>query len=108
MWLETSVTIGYDTPWRQVQQMLLDAAKGTHLIETTPAPYVLQTALSDFYVEYHLRVWIIEVGQRMNILHELHSLIQDTFNTASVQIMSPHYVRDPAEPKIVPAAHWNG
>lgn len=104
MWLDTSVTIGYDTPWRQVQQMLLEAAKQTQLIETMPASHVLQTALSDFYVEYRLLVWITDVRQRLNILNELHALIQDNFNAASVQIMSPHYVTDPAEPKIVPVA----
>jgi len=108
MWLETCVTIGYDTPWRQVQQMLLDAARQTALIETRPAPFVLQTALSDFYVEYRLRVRIIDVSQRQNVMSELHSRIQDQFNTSGVQIMSPHYVTDPAEPKVVPPAHWNG
>ncbi len=108
MWLETCVTIGYDTPWRQVQQMLLGAADETELIEKSPAPFVLQTALSDFYVEYRLRVRIVDVSQRQNIMSELHARIQDHFNVAGVQIMSPHYVTDPKEPKVVAPEHWNG
>ncbi|WP_157971391.1 mechanosensitive ion channel family protein [Dyella sp. C9] len=108
MWLETCVTIGYDTPWRQVQQMLLSAAGETALIERDPAPFVLQTALSDFYVEYRLRVRITDVSRRLDVLSELHSRIQDNFNTSGVQIMSPHYVTDPAEPKVVAPGHWNG
>lgn len=108
MWLETCVTIGYDTPWRQVQQMLLDGARQTAMVESDPAPFVLQTALSDFYVEYRLRVRITDVSRRQDIMSELHSRIQDQFNTAGVQIMSPHYVTDPADAKIVPPDRWNG
>jgi small-conductance mechanosensitive channel len=108
MWLTTTVTIGYDAPWRQVQQMLVDAAKATAKVCPEPAPFVLQTALSDFYVEYLLHARITDNGLRLDILHELHSRIQDNFNQAGVQIMSPHYVGDPAEPKVVPPEHWNG
>ncbi|WP_157956524.1 mechanosensitive ion channel family protein [Dyella sp. C11] len=108
MWLTTTVTIGYDAPWRQVQGMLVDAAKATALVLPDPAPFVLQTALSDFYVEYLLHVRITDNSMRLDILHELHSRIQDNFNTAGVQIMSPHYVGDPAEAKVVAPGHWNG
>ncbi|QNK00934.1 mechanosensitive ion channel family protein [Dyella telluris] len=108
MWLTTTVTIGYDAPWRQVQQMLVDAAKATAHVHADPAPFVLQTALSDFYVEYLLHARIADNSLRLDILHELHSRIQDNFNTAGVQIMSPHYVGDPKEAKVVPPDHWNG
>lgn len=108
MWLTTTVTIGYDAPWRQVQDMLVKAAKSTAKVAAEPAPFVLQTALSDFYVEYLLHVRIQETGLRLDILHDLHSRIQDNFNEAGVQIMSPHYVGDPAEAKVVPPVRWNG
>ena len=52
--LHTAVTIGYATPWRQVHAMLLEAARRTPGVAPQPPPYVLQTALSDFYVEYRL------------------------------------------------------
>lgn len=102
--LNTSVTIGYDTPWRQVHAMLLEAAKRTRGILADPAPRVVQTALSDFYVEYLL---IAQAGpeaprQRAEALSELHGHVQDVFNEYDVQIMSPHYLGDPPKPVLVP------
>jgi small-conductance mechanosensitive channel len=108
MWLETGVTIGYDTPWRQVQRLLCGAAEKTGRVQTEPAPYVLQTALSDFYVEYRLRVRIQDVLARGEILSDLHANIQDAFNAAGVQIMSPNYEADPEQPKLVDPTHWEG
>lgn len=108
MWLETGVTIGYDTPWRQVHKLLLGAAGRTAGVEARPASFVLQNGLDDFYADYRLWVWVVDVGARLDTLSALHASIQDEFNTAGVQIMSPHYERDPAEPKIVPPAQWNG
>lgn len=107
MWLETGVTIGYDTPWRQVHRLLLEAAQDTARIQREPAPFVLQTALSDFYVEYRLRARVADVFGRAMVLSELHANIQDRFNAAGVQIMSPNYEADPETPKIVPPAQWN-
>ena len=107
MWLETGVTIGYDTPWRQVHRLLLQAAQDTPRIQREPAPFVLQTALSDFYVEYKLRARVADAFGRALVLSELHANIQDGFNAAGVQIMSPNYEADPEAPKIVPPANWN-
>ncbi|MEN5207306.1 mechanosensitive ion channel family protein [Stenotrophomonas terrae] len=107
MWLETSVTIGYDTPWRQVHRLLLDAAGKTAHVQSTPAAHVLQTALNDFYVAYVLRVHIVQLPLRAQIRSELHANIQDAFNAAGVQIMSPNYIADPELPKIVPPADWD-
>lgn len=107
MWLETGVTIGYDTPWRQVQRLLLDAAGKTAHVQSAPAAYVLQTALNDFYVAYVLRVHIVEFPLRAEILSALHANIQDAFNAAGVQIMSPNYIADPELPKIVAPADWD-
>jgi len=108
MWIEAAVTIGYDAPWRQVHRLLLDAAQRTPNIQATPAPFVAQAALSDFYVEYVLRARIADVQQRLIARSTLHANIQDTFNEAGVQIMSPNYEADPEAPKIVPKAHWEG
>ncbi|MBO9716817.1 MAG: mechanosensitive ion channel family protein [Pseudoxanthomonas sp.] len=108
MWLETGVTIGYDTPWRQVHRLLLEAAARTPGVASEPAPFVLQTALSDFYVDYRLRVRVAEVLRRALVLSELHAQIQDSFNAEGVQIMSPNYEADPEQPKVVPRGHWDG
>ncbi|WP_035053197.1 mechanosensitive ion channel family protein [Andreprevotia chitinilytica] len=96
-----SVTIGYDTPWRQVEAMLLEGATRTDGIRNVPAPRVFQTALSDFYVEYHLRFAIDDPAQRIFVLSVLNGNVQDVFNENRVQIMSPHYVEDPQAAKMV-------
>jgi small-conductance mechanosensitive channel len=91
----TKVTIGYDAPWRQVHALLLRAASGTAGIRRDTAPRVLQRALSDFYVEYQLLVSVERPELRLEVLSDLHAAIQDAFNEAGVQIMSPHFVLQP-------------
>jgi len=102
----TKVTIGYDAPWRQVRAMLLLAAERTQSVARTPEPRVLQTALQDFYVEYTLLVTVMDPAKRPAVLDELHANIQDVFNENGVQIMSPNYEADPAQPKLVPREDW--
>jgi len=102
----TKVTIGYDAPWRQVRAMLLLAAERTGGIAPEVPPRVLQTALLDFYVEYTLIVRVSDPTTRLRMLDELHGHIQDVFNEHGVQIMSPNYEADPAEPKLVPPEKW--
>jgi small-conductance mechanosensitive channel len=97
----TTVTIGYDTPWRQIHAMLLEAARRTDNVAQDTQPSVTQRALSDFYVEYTLWVLMIDPSRRRDTLSRLHANIQDTFNENSVQIMSPHYISDPSAPKLV-------
>lgn len=106
--VDTVVTIGYDTPWRQVEAMLIEAARRTDGILQTPAPRVFQTALSDFYPEYRLVAQAIpsEPRPRAELLSLLHANIQDVFNEYGVQIMSPHYLGDPRQEKLVPPEQW--
>jgi small-conductance mechanosensitive channel len=106
--LDTAVTIGYDVPWRQVHAMLIEAARRTEGVLAEPPPLVYQTALSDFYVEYRLVCQAIqaEARPRAEALSVLHASIQDVFNEHGVQIMSPHYLGDPAAEKIVPKDRW--
>jgi small-conductance mechanosensitive channel len=105
--LHTAVTIGYDAPWRQVHAMLEEAGAKTAGLAREPAPYVLQRALSDFYVEYELCAYLARPEDRVKVLAELHANIQDAFNAQGVQIMSPHYYGDPAAPKVVPPGRWS-
>ena len=106
--VDTTVTIGYDTPWRQVEALLIEAAGRTPGVLRNPAPRVFQTALSDFYPEYRLVCQAVpsEPRPRAEVLSALHSSIQDVFNEHGVQIMSPHYLGDPADPKLVPPDRW--
>ena len=104
--LTTRVTIGYDTPWRQVEALLQMAAGRTARIAQDPPPRVLQTALQDFYVEYTLVVATPNPREKIIVLNELHGHIQDVFNQFGVQIMSPNYEADPADKKFVPKDQW--
>jgi small-conductance mechanosensitive channel len=103
----TVLTIGYDTPWRQVEGLLNEAAARTPGLQAERKPIVLQTNLSDFYVEYTFLVCMAHPVQRPVILTALHARIQDVFNEYGVQIMSPHYERDPEQPKIVSRDQWH-
>jgi small-conductance mechanosensitive channel len=98
--LSTTVTIGYDAPWRKVHEMLISSALATHQIQSTPSPYVYQRALSDFYVEYQLFMHSNSPDIQIKILSELHQKIQDEFNRAGIQIMSPHFMIQPDHPVI--------
>jgi small-conductance mechanosensitive channel len=102
----TAVTIGYDAPWRQVHALLELAASRTPGIRKTPEPRVLQRGLSDYYVEYQLLAHLERAEDRFEVLSALHANIQDAFNEAGVQIMSPHYVMQPPEPVVVPKEKW--
>jgi small-conductance mechanosensitive channel len=104
--LYTAVTIGYDTPWRQVHAMLLTAARRTPGLLAEPEPFVLQKSLDDFYVTYELNVYTDEPEKMTVFYSELHQNIQDVFNEYDVQIMSPNYVADRAEPAIVTKERW--
>jgi len=104
--LHTSVTIGYDAPWRQVHAMLLLAAERTTGLLREPKPFVLQTALNDFYVSYELNAYTDHPREMITIYSDLHRNIQDVFNEFGVQIMSPHYLGDPPRAKIVPKEQW--
>ena len=102
----TGVTIGYDTPWRQVHALLQLAASRTEGIRTDPKPTVMQVALEDFYVNYRLFVVVDQPQRRLRILAALHANIQDAFNEYGVQIMSPHYESDPGGQKVVELDRW--
>lgn len=89
--IHTTVTIGYDVPWKDIQQALIKAALKTEMTEKTPEPFVLQTSLDDFYVSYQINVYTKEPTKQPRIYSSLHQNIQDSFNEAGIEIMSPHY-----------------
>jgi len=94
--LHSTVTIGYDVPWRTVHQLLIDAARKTEGILATPEPFVLQTSLDDFYVSYQINAFTDQPNRMAVVYGDLHQHIQDEFAASGVEIMSPHYraVRD--------------
>ncbi len=90
--IHTSVTIGYDVPWRQVHQLLINAARMTPGVLEDPKPFVLETALNDYYPCYQINAYIKDADNYGPIMSDLHQNIQDVFNEAGVEIMSPQYI----------------
>lgn len=104
--LHTSVGIGYEVPWRQVEAMLIRAAERTQDLLKNPPPFVLQKALGDFSVVYEINAYCQDSHRLAQIYTELHRNILDEFNEYGVQIMTPAYERDPESPKVVPKDKW--
>ncbi|MBW2505788.1 MAG: mechanosensitive ion channel [Deltaproteobacteria bacterium] len=104
--LHTTVGIGYEVPWRQVEAMLLLAADRTKGLRAEPKPFVLQQSLGDFAVNYELNVYCDDVRHMMQLYSHLHRNILDVFNEYNVQIMTPNYEHDTEQPKLVPPDQW--
>jgi small-conductance mechanosensitive channel len=104
--LHTTVRIGYGTPWRQVEAMLLEAAARTRGILPQPDPFVLQKSLGEFGVVYEINVYVDNARGMPRLYSALHSNILDVFNEYGVQIMVPAYEGDPEQPKVVPRGQW--
>lgn len=104
--LTVGVTIGYDTPWRQVHAMLELAAKRAKGIDLSQPPLVRQLALMDWYVSYELQVRLLPGQSLAEARNALYSHIQDVFNEFSVQIMSPNFVLQPDDAVRVPKENW--
>jgi small-conductance mechanosensitive channel len=104
--LHTSVGIGYETPWRQVEAMLKQAANQTSGLLKKPKPFVLQTELGDYAVNYEINAYCADARNLPHIYAALHRNIQDIFNEYGVAIMTPSYMADPDEPKVVPKDLW--
>ncbi len=104
--LHTTVGIGYETSWRQVEAMLLQAAERTEGVAKEPKPFVLQKTLGDFCVTYEINVYCGDAHDTERLYTRLHQNILDLFNEYGVQIMTPAYETDPQQPKIVPKEQW--
>ena len=90
--IHTDVTFGYEVPWEQVHQLMIQAALATLHIEAEPAPFVLQTKLDDWYVVYQINAYTRHPEKMATIYSDLHQHIQDIFNEAGIEIMSPHFM----------------
>lgn len=108
--IDTAVSVGYDTPWRQVHAMLKQAASRTDCILAEPEPFVAQTALSDFYIEYRLvaHARAASARGRIEVLSRLHQQVVDVFNLHGVAMTSPHFTQEPAVSHVLPKAAWTG
>ncbi|MGB6631363.1 MAG: mechanosensitive ion channel domain-containing protein [Terriglobales bacterium] len=104
--LHTTVGISYETPWRQVDAMLIRAAERTPGLLREPKPFVLLKELREFAVTYEINAYCREARAMGWLYTLLHANILDVFNEYGVQIMTPAYEGDPEQPKIVPKDQW--
>jgi len=89
--LHSTYSFGYDTPWRKVHELLLEAAKRTPDVMVDPKPFILQTALDDFYANYQLNVYIRDADKIPRIYSDMHQNVQDVFNENGIELTSFHY-----------------
>jgi small-conductance mechanosensitive channel len=104
--LHATVGIGYETPWRQVEAMLLLAAERTEGLLREPPPFVLERGLGDFAVTYEINAYCGDARVMPRTYAALYRSILDVFNEYGVQIMTPAYEGDPEHPKIVKKEDW--
>ncbi|GAB4548983.1 MAG: mechanosensitive ion channel family protein [Ruegeria sp.] len=105
--VHTTVGIGYEEPPEKIEAMLIEAARRTKGLKARPAPFVLWTALADYAINYQINAYTTRGNSIPKIRSDLHRNIVAVFNENGVQIMTPSYMADPAEPKI-PSASWDG
>jgi small-conductance mechanosensitive channel len=89
--LSSTVTIGYDVPWRTVHRLLVGAALHVEGLKHDPEPYVIQKALDDFYVRYEIRAYTDRIRELHLVEGRLNQAIQDEFFREGVEICSPHF-----------------
>jgi small-conductance mechanosensitive channel len=104
--LHCTVGIGYETPWRQVDSMLKEAAGRTDELLKNPPPFVLKKELGDFAVTYEINAYCNDATKLNHLKNMLYQNILDVFNENDVQIMTPAYEGDPEVPKVVPKDQW--
>ena len=90
--INTTITMGYDVPWRRVHELLIEAAVATEHIQTEPKPFVLQTGLDDSSVSYQINGYTREANKQDIIYSDLYQNIQDLFNKAGLDLLSPRYI----------------
>ena len=104
--ITTTVGMGYDVPWRQVEAMLLEAARRTESALSEPPPFVVMPALDSYSASYELNAYLKPGVRRYIGITELNHNVLDVFNEYGVAIMTPAYMADPAQPKVVAQEHW--
>ena len=104
--ISTTVGIGYEVPWRQVEAMLLEGARRTESVASDPAPFVVIVLLDNYSVNYEVNAYLKAGTRRYMGITELNHNVLDVFNEYGIAIMTPSYMSDPAEPKVVARDQW--
>lgn len=89
--VHSNITVGYEIPTKQVQDVLLEAAAMTSTLLKEPSPFVLILELDDFYCRYQINGYTEEDKTLPRVYTELHQNIIDKFHEAGIEILSPHF-----------------
>lgn len=97
--IHSEISFGFEVPWQQVHDLLIEAARITPGVEPEPAPFVLETSLNDFYPMYQINAYIKDADKSAQVYSDLHKNIQELSNQAGIELLSPHYfaTRDGSE-----------
>lgn len=90
--IHTTVTIGYDVPWKQMHEVLIEAALRCEEVLREPKPFVLQTELNDFSITYKIHAYVNNAKHQVIVFSKLHGHIQDVCNEQGIEILSPLYM----------------
>jgi small-conductance mechanosensitive channel len=89
--VHVEITEGYQTPWKQVYEILIEAALKCEFLLKEPEPYVHQKALDDFYCRYEINAYTKEVNSLSRVYTELYQNIQDGYAAAGLDMTTPYF-----------------
>jgi small-conductance mechanosensitive channel len=85
------ISMNYAVPWPRVHEILINAALKTDSVLQTPKPFVLQTALDDFYCRYQINAYTKDVAKVPRIYSNLFENLQNGFAEAGIDLTAPQY-----------------
>ena len=91
--VHSSFTFTYHVPRETVEAYLLEGAARCKLLEKNPKPFVLYTALEDFYTQYEINGYTKETARLFAVYSELHRNIIDVFHEHNLDPTSSHFIK---------------
>jgi small-conductance mechanosensitive channel len=83
------VGVAYGSDVSLVIEALMACAKANSKVAQTPMPQVLFLGFGDSSLDFELRVWVLDVADRLTIKSELHQEIDRSFRDANIVIAFP-------------------
>jgi small-conductance mechanosensitive channel len=90
--VHSDFTFTYVVPRETIEQYLLEGAARCERLMKDPKPFVLVTALEDFYTRYEINAYTQEAEQLFEVYSELHKHIVDVFREHHLNPTSSHFV----------------
>ncbi|WP_343555024.1 mechanosensitive ion channel domain-containing protein [Sphingobacterium sp.] len=87
---QVELTVGYEEPWQRIHELLLNIPPRIKRVNLSPAPFVLQKKLDDFYVLYELNVYMAKSAEIELAKSEIFQSILDDFLAAGIDMNGPH------------------